>query len=234
MMMALAAAAGPLLAGVLLAQWGWSAVYGFRIPIALAAFVLAFGLPDRPAQTARPPFDLLGGSLRALTITALVLLLDLLRGLPEARAALIAATLLAGASVAAFVWRQSVAAAPILRLGVFRQPGIVRINSANMLVNLGWFAVPLLLPFYLNRFSGLSVPAGGVLLAMGPLGSIFAAPLAGRLAGRISSYLVAQIGAALVGLGLAALAITGPGLGGGAPIAWLAGGICARIRKVLG
>lgn len=224
MMMALAAAAGPLLAGVLLAEWGWSAVYGFRIPIALAGFLLAFGLPDRPAQAARTPFDLLGALLLALAIGALVLLLDLLRGLPNGRAALIAAVFFAGASMSAFVWRQSVAVAPILRLGVFRQPGVARINIANMLVSLGWFAVPLLLPFYLNRFSGLSVPAGGALLAVGPLGSIFAAPLAGRMAGRISSRLLAQTGAALVGLALAAVALVGPG----APLAWLAGAMLAQ------
>ena len=218
MMMALAAAAGPLLAGVLLARWGWSSVYAFRIPIALAALLLAFTLPNRPSHPAHRTFDFLGAVLLALSIGALVLALDRLRGLPNGRLALAGATLLAALCLAGFIWRQRVAAAPIIALGIFRQSGVARINLANTLVNFGWFAVPLLLPFYLNRFSGLSVPVGGALLAVGPLGSIIAAPLAGRLAGRVSSHRLAQIGAGLVALALAAIGLVGVG----APILWLA------------
>ncbi len=224
MMMALAAAAGPLLAGVLLARWGWSAVYAFRIPIALAALLLAFTLPNRLPQPAHRRFDLPGAALLALAIAGLVLALDRLRGLPGGVLALGGATGLAGAALGGFIWRQRRAAVPLIALGVFRQAGVGRINLANTLVNLGWFAVPLLLPFYLNQFSGLSVPMGGALLAVGPLGSIGAAPMAGRWAGRIAAPRLAQAGAALV-----ALALLGIGLApAGAPLLWLAGASLAQ------
>lgn len=224
MMMALAAAAGPLLAGVLLARWGWSAVYAFRIPIALAALLLAFTLPNRPAHPVHRTFDLSGAILLALSIAALVLALDRLRGLPAGGMALAGAAGLATLCLAGFLWRQTVATAPLIAIGVFRQSGVAQINLANTLVNLGWFAVPLLLPFYLNQFSGLSVPMGGALLAVGPLGSIFAAPLAGRLAGRVPAYRLAQRGAALVALALLAIGLAPAA----APILWLAAATLAQ------
>lgn len=51
MVFAIGAAIGPVLGGMLIATWGWSAVYAFRIPLALLAFAFAFTLPTGPART---------------------------------------------------------------------------------------------------------------------------------------------------------------------------------------
>ena len=45
MVFGLGAVIGPPLAGVLVARWGWSAVYAFRIPLAVLGFTLAWLLP---------------------------------------------------------------------------------------------------------------------------------------------------------------------------------------------
>ena len=216
-MMALAATAGPLFAGVLLEAGGWSSVYLFRIPIALAGFLLAFRLPDRKPRAAGR-FDLAGGALLALSIAALVLTFDLLRNLPDGIIGFAAAVAGAMLSLLAFIWRQRVAAAPIIALEVFRRSSVAAITIASVLVNLGWFVVPLLLPFYLNRYGGLSLAVGGALLAIGPVGSIAASALAGRLARRVPGRRIAQAGAGLVGLAVLGIAMVVPG----APLAWLA------------
>ena len=44
--MALAAAIGPFLGGVLVELWGWPAVYWVRVPIALATLALSGLLPS--------------------------------------------------------------------------------------------------------------------------------------------------------------------------------------------
>ena len=53
----IAITAGPLLGGVLVAAWGWRAVYLARVPLALAALALAWGglAADPPARVDRAP-----------------------------------------------------------------------------------------------------------------------------------------------------------------------------------
>ena len=51
---AVGSAAGPLVGGALVAQWGWPAVFWFRAPIALTALLLLEGLPPAsPPRSAR-------------------------------------------------------------------------------------------------------------------------------------------------------------------------------------
>ena len=217
MMMAVAAVVGPMLAGVLLERFGWSSVFAFRIPIAGAALALGFTLPlwARPGSGAR--FDAAGGLLLAVTIGALVLTLDRLRGLPDAALPMLGAAALTAASLLAFIWRQGSAASPIIRLPVLREGDVARINIANILGNLATFAGPLLIPFYLGRFGGVSVAISGVLLAFSPIGSVLATPVAGRLASRMSSRILAQIGIFIVAASLVAIILAG----GAHAIGWL-------------
>src|SRR5262249_20131559 len=61
MFSAFASTFGPLLGGQLVALWGWSAVFYFRVPIALIAAVLTIGWVQQPVQV-KPGqrFDSLG------------------------------------------------------------------------------------------------------------------------------------------------------------------------------
>lgn len=218
MMMAMGAVIGPILAGVLLDRFGWSSVFAFRIPVASAALLLGFTLPQRARPDAAARFDAAGGVLFAVTIGALVLTLDRLRGLPDAALPVLGAAALMAASLLAFIWRQNVAASPIIRLRVLQEGDVARINIANILGNLAAFAGPLLIPFYIGRFGGVSVAIGGVLLAFSPIGSVLATPVAGRMAGIMSSRLLAQIGIFMVAAALAAIIWAG----GAQAIFWLA------------
>jgi MFS family permease len=71
-----------------------------------------------------------------------------------------------------------------------------------VLTNLAAFAVWLLVPFYLTRATELPLAASGAILASGSLTMAVAAPIAGRLAGRIAPQRLAIAGAVLIGLGL--------------------------------
>ncbi len=205
MMMALGGVIGPVLAGALLDRFGWSSVFAFRIPVAGAALLLGFTLPQRTRPNSAARFDAAGGVLLAVTIGALILTLDHLRGLPAGIWAVLGAATLTVLALLAFIWRQRMATSPIIRLGVLREGDVARINIANILGNLATFSGPLLIPFYLVQFGGVSVQVGGLLLAFSPIGSVLATPVAGRLASRMSSRILAQIGIFTVATTLVAI-----------------------------
>jgi MFS family permease len=177
MMFGLGSALGPLLAGVMVSRWGWSAVFWARAPIAMASCALGFVLPApalaRPAQRER--FDAIGAALLVLTISTLLLTLNRLRT-PQVAVAFAVVTL---AALWGFVRQERRVAQPIIDLRLFRIAGFAAVNLGHALMNLAGFAIMLLMPFYLDRVAGLPALSLGLVLAIGSLGMVLAAPIAG-------------------------------------------------------
>ena len=202
MMYALGSAAGPLLGGGLVDLWGWPAVFWFRAPIAVVALIFLEGLPAAPRRGPREPVDIVGAGVLALAISTLLLTLNQLQHPGRQLFALIAFSGVAAASLFGFVrWERRVAQ-PIVNLDFFRTGGFAAINGASVSVYLTSFAVMLLAPYYLVRFTDLPLPLAGAVLATSSIGSIAASPLAGRLIERIPAAPVAALGAVLSGAGL--------------------------------
>ena len=211
MMYALGSAAGPLLGGGLVDLWGWPAVFWFRAPIAVVALIFLEGLPAAPRRGPREPVDIVGAGVLALAISTLLLTLNQLQHPGRQLFALIAFSGVAAASLFGFVrWERRVAQ-PIVNLDFFRTGGFAAINGASVSVYLTSFAVMLLAPYYLVRFTDLPLPLAGAVLAASSIGSIAASPLAGRLIERIPAAPVAALGAVLSGAGL--FLIGGRGIG---------------------
>ena len=211
MMYALGSAAGPLLGGGLVDLWGWPAVFWFRAPIAVVALIFLEGLPAAPRRGPREPVDIVGAGVLALAISTLLLTLNQLQHPGRQLFALIAFSGIAAASLFGFVrWERRVAQ-PIVNLDFFRTGGFAAINGASVSVYLTSFAVMLLAPYYLVRFTDLPLPLAGAVLATSSIGSIAASPLAGRLIERIPAAPVAALGAVLSGAGL--FLIGGRGIG---------------------
>ncbi|WP_170979555.1 MFS transporter [Roseomonas sp. HF4] len=210
---AAAAAAGPLMGGVLVGAFGWQGVYWFRAPLALLALVLARRLADPPAAPAREPFDAAGA---ALLVAAVALLLLAVNRAP----APIALGLFAAAAACSlgFAWRSARAARPIIDLGLFRRPGFAALNLASTMVSFAAFAVMLVGPFYLARIAGLPALGLGLLLAASHGGAMAGAALGGRAVGRFGARAVVRAAAVLTAAGLLGVA----GWGVGTPVALLA------------
>ena len=218
MMFSIGGAIGPVLAGALLARFGWSGVFAFRIPIALLALVCGLLLPRSRPSPGSGAFDGRGAVLLVVALSAGLLGLQRLRGLPEtwpAALALAALSVLAGHF---FLRRQRSAAAPLLAPHHFRNAWFRRINAANMLGTLAGFSVLLLVPFFLARATTLSVGAAGLLLAVAPAGTALASPLAGWLAGPLGPRRLAVFGLLAAAAGLLGIGTAGMP----ASIAWLA------------
>lgn len=215
MMFAVGAAAGPVLGGALIGEFGWRAVYAFRVPLAVLAFALAWALPAGPAR-APARFDVAGGALMLLAMGAGLLALDLLPRDPALGGALAALTGLAGWG---FVRVERRVVSPLVALAHFRDVRLAMALLAGVGVNLAGFAILLLGPFLLRLVAALSPVASGLVLMASPLGMVAAAPLAERIAAWLGmrwltalGLLVTAAGLGLLGLGSAGIVLMAAGM----------------------
>ncbi|HKV14988.1 MAG TPA: MFS transporter [Reyranella sp.] len=206
---ALASTVGPLLGGVLIEIWGWSAVYWFRVPIALTALALS-GLLPAPKLDNRP-FDALGAVLLACCTSALLLALVLSqRAVPAWQPMALGVGVLAG--IAIFIRHENRFDEPILRPALFADSAFVIPNLISALANLASFAILLLTPYYLVNVLGLSAAGAGLMIALAFVGGTAGAPLAARLVPRIGQRPTAFVGVVVVGASLIALGWTTPAM----------------------
>jgi MFS family permease len=202
MMFALGSAAGPLLGGALVERWGWPGVFWFRAPIALTALAFLTGLPPPLRVSPREPVDIVGAGLLAFGISAVLLALNQLQDLGQHAVPAFAFCAGGLAGLSLFVRRERRVTHPVINLDLFGISGFAVVNGASVLVNLTGFSVLLFAPFYLVRFSGLSLPLAGAVLAASFGGSIGASPLAARMIERFPAHRILALGAILSGAGL--------------------------------
>ncbi|MDN3564528.1 MFS transporter [Paeniroseomonas aquatica] len=206
LMFAAGSVLGPSLGGLLVAWFGWEAVFWFRSPIALLALLLLRGGEAARPAGPREPFDLAGAVLLALAIGSLLLAINRLGGGGLAALPLAALFL---AALLGFLRQSRRSPRPLIALGYFRLPGFAALNIANALVNLAGFAVLLFVPYYLTRIAGLPVALAGLVLAASPAGAMLVSAPGGWLLGRVPARRMAGIGIGLVAAGLGLMALWG-------------------------
>jgi MFS family permease len=198
---AIGTALGPLVGGMLLEEWGWSAVFLYRVPLVLLAFAVSSLLPASSPPGIRG-FDPVSAGLLAVSISAMLLALASLQR-DAVGAALIG--LAAIAAFAALVARERRTDDPIIPLAAVGEVDIGALHVAAVSVHAASFAVLLLVPFYLSDIAALTGTRGGLLLSLSATGSIAGSLVAGRLAAPIGSRRIAFTGALVCAAGLAAI-----------------------------
>jgi EmrB/QacA subfamily drug resistance transporter len=208
MVYAIAHALGPLAGGLLVSQWGWSAVYYFRVPLAVLSGVLVI-LLLRHSPVVKPGqrFDIPGAV--ALTLALGGLLFAFNRAQHLGWLALPTLLLIAGASgcLAFFVWYEQRCAEPIIALSLFRQPAFTIANGTHILAQVAGFTIFLLVPYYLLNYYHVPASTGGFLLAVAPLGTVLASPISGWLLSRYASRLLSFCGLLLIAGGLGGISL---------------------------
>ncbi|MFD6067796.1 DHA2 family efflux MFS transporter permease subunit [Amycolatopsis lurida] len=208
---AAAAAAGPVIGG-LLTQWaGWRWVFFVSVPIGVVAvFVAGAVLPLRDRSRLRGRLDVLGA---VLSVTGLVgVVYAVMRssadgwGSGSVLLPLIGGVVLLGVFV---LHQHRWADEPLVALGIFRLRSVSSGNVVIFLLGLGFFASPIMLSLYLQDVHGYSplraglayLPVGAAMFA----GARTASGLSVRIGPRRAAALYCAIGA--VGFaGVAALA----------------------------
>lgn len=206
---AVGTALGPSLGGLLIAGFGWPAIFLVNLPLGIAALLLAHRyLPaDGGApRSDRAGFDIRGTLVLAGTLAAYALAMTTGRGdLGWMNAALLT---VAAVGLGCFVAVEARVSSPLIRLAAFRNAVFSAGLTMNGLVSTVMMATLVVGPFYLARGLGLGEAVVGGVMSIGPVISVLTGVLAGRLVDRrgASRTLLAGLLAMAAGaLGLAVL-----------------------------
>ena len=208
---ALAAAAGPPLGGLLVGTAGWRAIFYVNLVFILPTLLLGWrSLPVQPGRGTEHPFDLAGAVLLSV---ALVGTAGLLTHGPKSHPALAPMLGVALAFLSAlFLWHELRHPDPVLQPRLFGHRTFAAANAAIALSNLAMYVTLLAIPILLSRRTGWRSTEVGLVLAAMSIGMVLFSPIGGRLADRLGRRAPTVAGLSLLTLGLAPLALTGGGI----------------------
>lgn len=197
---ATAAAAGPSVAGGILAVASWRWLFLINAPLGVIAFALALRSLPASRRTAQR-FDYWSALLSALAFGLLITAID---GLGHGEnIAFIAGEFLAALIFGAlFAWRQMLIPFPLLPVSLFARP----IFTLSVLTSICSFIAQALalvsMPFYFEHALGLTDVQTGLLITPWPLTIAVVAPISGRLSDRFPVGVLGGIGLAVMAFGL--------------------------------
>ena len=194
---ALSSAAGPTLGAVILSLADWRWLFAVNLPVGLVTLLALKRLPQgRPTQRS---LDLPSMGLNALGFATLVLGVDRLAAAPAQGVVLMAA---AAAAFVALVVREWRVEAPLIPLDLLRVSAFRLSVLASVCCFGAQIAGIVALVFDFQNRLGESALVTGLALTPWPLTVAVAAPLAGRLADRVSTAALCTFGAVCLAAGL--------------------------------
>ncbi|MER9105253.1 MFS transporter [Mesorhizobium sp. M0848] len=217
-MSAIGTTLGPSLGGLLIAGFGWRAIFLVNVPLGVLTFALAWRALPAHSKTAqqvdRGTFDVVGTALLALTLAAYALAMTFGRG--NFGALNISLLIAAGIGVFLFAAAQARVKNPLIQLASFRDLQLSASLAMSLVVATVMMATLVVAPFYLSRGLGLDAAMVGLALSTGPLVSTLSALVAGRLADRFGAHrmMVAGLLSLATGTFLLSLAVTKLGIAG--------------------
>jgi DHA2 family multidrug resistance protein-like MFS transporter len=196
---------GPTIASGILAIAPWTWLFAINIPFGLVAILIGLRtLPRTP--TATHAFDFLGALLATACLGLFILGIG--SAAHHARPGLVVIELVSAVLLGwVLIRRQADSPAPVLPIDLFRKP-VFALSTATAICS---FAVQGLafvsLPFDFEDILGRSQIETGFFMTPWPLVVAIMAPIAGRLSDRHPAGLLGGLGLALLGLGMALLAM---------------------------
>ncbi|MDR2679137.1 MAG: DHA2 family efflux MFS transporter permease subunit [Zoogloeaceae bacterium] len=193
----LAPAMAPALGGVLLDGFGWQAIFFLNVPFFIMASVLGLYILPRPQKTHARRFDWTGLVLTTLATLALVEAIANLQTSGPAAPWTLGNLLVAALALAAFIHHGRRAEAPLISLGLFRNPTFCMGAIVSFAYGFGLYASTYLIPVFLQSALGFSAAAAGTALLPGGLALAASIPFAGRLADHYPPKWITAAGLAL-------------------------------------
>ncbi len=204
-----AVAIGPLVGGALTSGISWRWIFLINVPIGIAAFAATLARVDEAPRRPGVRPDWLG----FVTLAGAMLagIYGLIRGNQDGWTSPAILTAFASCVVllAAFglVEHQRRDRQPMLELALFRNPALVGACIGALMISASIFSVLLYLTLYLQDVLRYSAFQTGLRFLPLTIPIIFAAPVAGRLSGRVPARLLIGGGLGLIAVGLALMTL---------------------------
>ena len=220
MIIAIATATGPTIAGIILSVASWHWLFMINIPFGIVAFFVGKKLlPQNPPGEVHPRFDFVS-AIENIIVFGLIFLA--LGNFNRKGALTLNLILLAiGVTIGVFYIRRQLGRdVPLLPVDLLR----IRLFSLSICTSVCSFIAQNLtmitLPFlFLNRF-GLSEIMAGMLMTPMPLATMIVSPLAARFVERHNPSITAATGMAIYTLGIVLLVTLTPAEASASAIAW--------------
>ena len=201
-----AAAAGPVLGGVLIQRWGWPAVFWFNLPVGALGVALALALvhgrrePQAHARLDWPGVGLVTAGLFCLTLA-------IIQGNDWGWSSAAVLGLIAGAVLLLVVWAwwELHAPSPLFDLRLFRDRTFAAASTAIMTVDTAMMGTSFMLVIFMIAMMDYSELKAGLAIAVLPAAVLLLTPLAGWLTDRLGPRPLAVAGALVTAAGLFAL-----------------------------
>ncbi|MBV4466812.1 MFS transporter [Pseudomonas sp. SWRI79] len=205
---------GPSLGGLLISGFGWQAIFLLNVPLGVLNIWLAYRyLPAelQRSKSQRVGFDKAGTLLLALTLGAYALAMTIGQG--ELGPLNIALLMTAVVGVGLFIIVEAKVASPLIKLALFREPGLSASLAMSTLVSTVMMATLVVGPFYLSGALGLGTALVGLALSVGPLVAALTGVPAGRLVDRFGTRRMTLVGLVAMTLGTGGLSMMPVGFG---------------------
>jgi len=205
MTIAISAAAGPGIAGALLAIAPWPWLFAVNLPLGALVLMLSRSLPA-PSGVARYLDPVV------ITVNAAAAMLffsgfDRIPIAPQSGVAMIVVSIVCLVFV---IWREKQIKAPLIPVDLFRNRPFRIAVLGSIACFSGQMMSYVALPFYLRQEFHLNFIMSGLYLMPCPLAVAITAPLAGRLANRTQTALLCAGGCGVLAIGLVLTALRPP------------------------
>jgi EmrB/QacA subfamily drug resistance transporter len=194
---ALGTSVGPTLGGVITEHLSWRWIFYVNLPVGLLALTAARRFLPRGAGRGEWRFDPLGAILLAIGVATLTLGLSFGGEWGWTSLRLLATLVTGVVALAGALFTEARVAHPIIDLAMFRNPVFGSAIVSMLMSMLALFSVGFLLPFYFEELRGFSSAQSGWLLTPLPVVLAIVAPIAGAVADRFGSGLIAPLGLAI-------------------------------------
>lgn len=207
MVASVATVMGPVIGGAVVSAAGWRWIFLISVPFGVASvawgwFVLR---APRPGELVRERFDVAGGALSALALSALVLAVNGVSGGDVRPSALVwlAVAVVAGLG---FVGVERRTNSPLVDLSLAADRARGLAYGAAMCMQLTVAALTVLVALHEQLVHDLSAAEAGLRVAPLALAMVVASPVAGALSRALSARVLSSVGAGLTTVGAALFA----------------------------
>lgn len=197
MTVAISSAAGPGIAGAILAVAHWPWLFAVNLPIG-AVVLLCGGLLPHPKGSDRK-LDIGAVAANSLMFVLFFLGADRLRQSPVTGAVMIAAAVVC---LIVLLRLERTKAAPLVPIDLFRDKAFSVAVAASVCCFTGQMMSYVALPFYLQHGLGMTPTQAGLFMMPWPAAVTVVAPLSGRLANKVKTAWLCAVGGLLLAIGL--------------------------------